>query len=67
MDIIESMIETSSKEYKKNYSHYEKFVKNLKEHIAIAAKGGARPATLIDPIAIQVVERYRMAVPISTL
>ena len=40
MDIIESEINTSNKEYKENFAHYEKFVKNLKEHIAVAAKGG---------------------------
>ena len=40
MDIIESEINASSKDYKENFARYEKLVKNLKEHIAIAAKGG---------------------------
>lgn len=40
MDIIESGIKTSSKEYKENFTHYEKLAKDLKEHIAVVAKGG---------------------------
>ena len=39
MEIIESTINTSSKEYKENFTHYEKLVKDLKEKIAIAIKG----------------------------
>ncbi|RLF37150.1 MAG: methylcrotonoyl-CoA carboxylase [Thermoplasmata archaeon] len=40
MDVIESHINTSSKEFKENYEHYERLVKDLKEKIAKAAKGG---------------------------
>ena len=40
MDIIESGINTSSKEYKENFAHYEKLAKDLKEHIAVTAEGG---------------------------
>jgi len=40
MDVIESHIDTSSKEYKTNYTHYEKMVKDLKQKIAVAMKGG---------------------------
>ena len=40
MDIIESSIDTSSKEYKVNYTHYKKFVDDLKKQIAEAKKGG---------------------------
>jgi len=40
MDAIESHVETSSKEYKENFAHYELLVKDLKSKIAIAAKGG---------------------------
>ena len=40
MDVIESHVDNSSKEYKENFAHYEKLVKNLKDKIAIAAKGG---------------------------
>ena len=40
MDIIESNIDTSGKEYKENFTHYEKLVKDFKGKVAIAAKGG---------------------------
>ncbi|MFO7677170.1 MAG: carboxyl transferase domain-containing protein [Thermoplasmatota archaeon] len=40
MDAIESKINTSDKEFKSNYSNYEKMVKDLKKQISIAAKGG---------------------------
>ncbi|MCK4348215.1 MAG: methylmalonyl-CoA carboxyltransferase, partial [Thermoplasmatales archaeon] len=40
MDVIESAIDTSEKEFKENYENYEKLVENLKSHIAKAAKGG---------------------------
>lgn len=40
MDIIDSTIDISSKEYLENYSHYEKLVKNLKDNIAKVQMGG---------------------------
>ena len=40
MDVIESGINTTGKEYKDNFAHYEKLVNDLKEKISIAAKGG---------------------------
>ena len=40
MDIIESNIDISGKEYKENFAHYEKLVKDFKGKIAVAAKGG---------------------------
>ncbi|HEC89390.1 MAG TPA: methylcrotonoyl-CoA carboxylase, partial [Thermoplasmatales archaeon] len=40
MDVIESNIDTSSKEFKENYAHYEKLVKDLKQKIAQVQKGG---------------------------
>ncbi len=40
MDIIESNIDTSNKEFKENYKHYELLVKDLKEKISFAQKGG---------------------------
>jgi acetyl-CoA carboxylase carboxyltransferase component len=40
MDVIESSINTSGKEYKENYKRYESFVKNLKDNITKAQKGG---------------------------
>ncbi len=40
MEVIESNINTSSKEYKENFRHYELLVKDLKEKIALVQKGG---------------------------
>jgi len=40
MDVIESHIDVSSKEYKANYEHYEELVNDFKGKIAVAAKGG---------------------------
>jgi acetyl-CoA carboxylase carboxyltransferase component len=40
MDVIDSNIDTSSKEYEENFNHYDKLVNNLKEKIKIAQKGG---------------------------
>jgi len=40
MDVIESNIDSSSKDFKENYKHYEMLVKDLKKNIAIAQKGG---------------------------
>ena len=40
MDIIDSHIDTSQKEYKENYTNYEKLVKNLKKEITTAQQGG---------------------------
>ena len=40
MEVLESNIDSSSKEYKKNYKNYENLVKDLKEKISVALKGG---------------------------
>ncbi len=40
MEIIESTIDTSSKEYKENFAHYESLAKDMKEKITHAMKGG---------------------------
>ncbi|MGF3554798.1 MAG: carboxyl transferase domain-containing protein [Thermoplasmatota archaeon] len=40
MDVIESIIDTSSKEFIENYKHYERLVKDLKEKISLVQKGG---------------------------
>ena len=40
MDVIESNISTSSKDYQENYKHYERLVNDLKEKIAVSQKGG---------------------------
>jgi acetyl-CoA carboxylase carboxyltransferase component len=42
MHLIESNIETSSKEFKENYKHYESLVKDLKQKISIAQNGGGK-------------------------
>lgn len=40
MDVIETNINTSNKEFKENFKHYESLIKDLKEKIAQAALGG---------------------------
>jgi acetyl-CoA carboxylase carboxyltransferase component len=40
MDVIESTIDTSGKEFKENVAHYEKLVHDLREKIALVSKGG---------------------------
>src|SRR4030042_782332 len=40
MEIIESTIDTSSKEFKENFTHYESLAKDMKEKITNAMKGG---------------------------
>jgi 3-methylcrotonyl-CoA carboxylase beta subunit len=40
MDVIESHIDASSKEYKANYEHYEELVNDFKDKIAVVSKGG---------------------------
>ena len=40
MDILESNIDTSGKDFKENYKHYELLVKDLKDKIILAQKGG---------------------------
>ncbi|MDI6917070.1 MAG: carboxyl transferase domain-containing protein [Thermoplasmatales archaeon] len=40
MDVIESNISISDKEFKENFGHYESLVKDLKEKIGCAALGG---------------------------
>ena len=40
MDIIETSIDVTGKEYKVNFTHYEKMVTDLKDKIKVAAQGG---------------------------
>jgi len=40
MDVIETSISTSGKEFKENFGHYDSLVKDLKEKIRCAALGG---------------------------
>ena len=40
MDVIDSLIDTSSSDFKENLKHYKKLVDDLKEKITIAQEGG---------------------------
>ncbi|MDG6218731.1 MAG: carboxyl transferase domain-containing protein, partial [Candidatus Thermoplasmatota archaeon] len=40
MDVIESTMDSSSKEFKQNYDHYKKMVKDLKDNITKVQMGG---------------------------
>ena len=40
MDVIESSLDTSNKDYKENFKHYEKLVNDLKKKISVAQQGG---------------------------
>ena len=60
MEVIESMIDTSSKEYKENYVHYEKLVKDLKEKIANAFKGGGEEAVKLHKSRNKMLARERI-------
>ncbi len=40
MDVIESSLDTTNKDYKENFKHYEKLVNDLKKKISIAQQGG---------------------------
>jgi acetyl-CoA carboxylase carboxyltransferase component len=42
MDLLESSLDTNSEEFKRNYSRYEKLVKDLKQKISIASEGGGK-------------------------
>jgi acetyl-CoA carboxylase carboxyltransferase component len=44
MDILDTSIETSSKEFKENAAYYETLVKDLKDKINLAMKGGGDEA-----------------------
>ena len=50
MDIIESIIDTSSNEFKENYNHYEKLVNDLKKQIIKSSKGGGEEKIKIHKI-----------------
>ena len=62
MDIIDSDINNSRKEFKENYAHYEKLVKNLKEHIATAAKGGGEEKIKLHKSRKKMLARERIEV-----
>jgi acetyl-CoA carboxylase carboxyltransferase component len=60
MDIIESNIDSSSKEYKENYSHYEKLVIDLKKQILTATKGGGEEKIKIHKSRKKMLARERI-------
>lgn len=60
MDVIESHIDTSSKEYKINYTHYEKMVKDLEEKIAVAMKGGGEEKSKLHKSRNKMLARERI-------
>ena len=60
MDAIESNINTSSKEYKENFTHYEKLVENLKKQIAVASKGGGEEKIKLHKSRNKILARERI-------
>ena len=60
MDIIESSIDTSDKEFKDNYKHYELLVKDLKDHILVAQKGGGEEKIKIHKSRNKMLARERI-------
>ena len=60
MDVIESNINTSSKEYKENFTHYEKLVENLKKQIAVASKGGGEEKIKLHKSRNKILARERI-------
>jgi len=60
MEAIESNIDTSSKSYKDNFKHYEKLVKDLKEKISVAQKGGGKEKIKIHKSRNKMLARERI-------
>lgn len=60
MDAIESNVNTSSKEYKENFTHYEKLVENLKKQIAVASKGGGEEKIKLHKSRNKILARERI-------
>ena len=42
MDIIETSIDTTDKEYKENFTHYKNMVADLKDKIKVTQQGGGK-------------------------
>ena len=66
MDVIESNINTSGKEFKENYKHYEMLVNNLKEKITIAQKGGGEEKIKLHKSRNKMLARERIDSTTST-
>jgi len=60
MDIIESNINTSNKDFKENYSYYEKLVIDLKKQISISTKGGGEEKIKIHKSRNKMLARERI-------
>lgn len=60
MDLIESNIETSSKDFKENYKHYESLVKDLKQKISIAQNGGGEEKIKLHKSRNKILARERI-------
>ena len=60
MEVIESTINTSSKEYKENFSHYEKLAKDMKGKITNAMKGGGDEAVKLHKSRNKMLARERI-------
>src|SRR5512136_2061997 len=60
MEVIESTINTSSKEFKENYTHYETLAKDMKEKITRAMKGGGDEAVKLHKSRKKMLARERI-------
>lgn len=60
MEVLESNIDTSSKEFKENYKHYESLVNDLKEKIALVQKGGGEEKIKIHKSRNKMLARERI-------
>ena len=60
MYVIESNIDTSSKEFTDNFKHYEKLVKDFKEKIAVAFKGGGEEKIKLHKLRDKMLVRERI-------
>ncbi|MDG6228527.1 MAG: carboxyl transferase domain-containing protein [Candidatus Thermoplasmatota archaeon] len=60
MDIIESSIDVTGKEFKENHAHYEKIVKQLKADISKAQKGGGEEKIKIHKSRNKMLARERI-------
>jgi acetyl-CoA carboxylase carboxyltransferase component len=60
MEVIESAINTSSKDYKENYSHYEELAKDMKGKITVAMKGGGDEAVKLHKSRKKMLARERI-------
>ena len=60
MEVLESNIDTSSKEFKENYKRYESLVNDLKEKIALVQKGGGEEKIKIHKSRNKMLARERI-------